>query len=387
MAEDVDGEALSTLVVNAIRKTFAVVAVKAPGFGDRRKAMLQDMAVLTGAQVVSAEVGLKLDQVGLEVLGTARRVTVTKEDTTVVDGGGAASDISDRVRQIKAEIEASDSDWDREKLQERLAKLAGGVGVIRVGAATEVELKEKKHRLEDAISATRAAVEEGIVPGGGTALVKAAHVLDGDLGLTGDEATGVGIVRRALVEPLRWIAQNAGQEGYVVVSKVADLPGNEGYNAASDTYGTSSSAASSTRSRSPAPRCRTRRPSPRCSSPPRPSWWRSRPTTTRPRTRATVTATRTARASEPSNPRLHRQPRPVPPRAGRAAVRPGPGVGAPRPVPGGCSVRVTGYGKVRIVPIPRGSRSLGGTVRSRGPCPEPVWSHSPCRSSFVARWA
>ena len=237
VAEDVDGEALSTLVVNAIRKTFNVVAVKAPGFGDRRKAMLQDMAVLTGAQVVSAEVGLKLDQVGLEVLGTARRATITKEDTTVVDGGGTASDIGDRVKQIKAEIEGSDSDWDREKLQERLAKLAGGVGVIRVGAATEVELKERKHRLEDAISATRAAVEEGIVPGGGTALVKAAKVLDGDLGLTGDEATGVSIVRRSLVEPLRWIAQNAGMEGYVVVSKVAESGPNEGFNAATGEYG------------------------------------------------------------------------------------------------------------------------------------------------------
>jgi chaperonin GroEL len=236
VAEDVDGEALSTLVVNAIRKTFPVVAVKAPGFGDRRKAMLQDIAILTGATVVSAEVGLKLDQVGLEVLGRARRVTVDKDTTTIVEGGGEASEISDRVRQIRAEIEASDSDWDREKLQERLAKLAGGVGVIRVGAATEVELKERKHRLEDAISATRAAVEEGIVAGGGTALVRAAEAI-GKLDLTGDEAVGAAVVRKALDEPLRWIAQNAGLEGYVVVHKVRDLPAGHGLNAATGEYG------------------------------------------------------------------------------------------------------------------------------------------------------
>ncbi|MDP9240044.1 MAG: chaperonin GroEL [Actinomycetota bacterium] len=237
IAEDVDGEALSTLVVNAIRKTFPSVAVKSPGFGDRRKAMLQDLAVLTGGEVVSAEVGLKLDQVGLEVLGSARRVTVTKDDTTVVDGAGDASAAADRVRQIKAEIENSDSDWDKEKLQERLAKLAGGVAVIRVGAATEVELKEKKHRLEDAVSATRAAVEEGIVPGGGTALVHAAPVLDGNLGLSGDEATGVNIVRKSLSEPLRWIASNAGLEGYVVVSKVQEMPKGHGLDAATGEYG------------------------------------------------------------------------------------------------------------------------------------------------------
>src|SRR5450759_3697728 len=236
VAEDVDGEALSTLVVNAIRKTFPVVAVKAPGFGDRRKAMLQDIAILTGATVVSAEVGLKLDQVGLEVLGRVRRVTVDKDTTTIVEGGGEASEISDRVRQIRAEIEASDSDWDREKLQERLAKLAGGVGVIRVGAATEVELKERKHRLEDAISATRAAIEEGIVAGGGTALVRAAEVID-KLDLTGDEAVGAAVVRKALDEPLRWIAQNAGLEGYVVVHKVRDLPAGQGLNAATGEYG------------------------------------------------------------------------------------------------------------------------------------------------------
>src|ERR671927_617030 len=212
VAEDVDGEALSTLVVNKIRGTFNSIAVKAPAFGDRRKAMLQDMAVLTGAQVVAPEVGLKLDQVGLDVLGSARRVVVTKDDTTIVDGAGDAAAVEGRVNQIKAEIENTDSDWDREKLQERLAKLAGGVCVIKVGAATEVELKEKKHRIEDAVSATRAAIEEGIVAGGGSALLHALSALDGDLGLIDDEATGVGIVRRAIAEPLRWIAENAGHE-------------------------------------------------------------------------------------------------------------------------------------------------------------------------------
>ena len=212
------------------------VAVKAPGFGDRRKAMLEDLAVLTGAQVVAPEVGLKLDQVGLEVLGTARRVVVTKDDTTVVDGGGEHAAVEDRVRQIRAEIENTDSDWDREKLQERLAKLAGGVCVIGVGAATEVELKERKHRIEDAVSATRAAIEEGIVPGGGSALVHAVSVLDDALGLTGDEATGVAIVRRAADEPLRWIAENGGQEGYVVVNRVREA-GSGGYNAATGEYG------------------------------------------------------------------------------------------------------------------------------------------------------
>ncbi|BEP12425.1 chaperonin GroEL [Acidothermaceae bacterium B102] len=236
IAEDVDGEALSTLVVNKIRGTFNAVAVKAPGFGDRRKAMLEDIAVLTGAQVVAPEVGLKLDQIGLEVLGTARRITVTKDDTTFVDGGGDGAAIADRVRQIKAEIENTDSDWDREKLQERLAKLSGGVCVIRVGAATEVELKERKHRLEDAISATRAAVEEGIVSGGGSALVHASAVLNDNLGLSGDEATGVAIVRKSVDEPLRWIAENAGKEGYVVVQKVRDLGFGNGYNAATDEY-------------------------------------------------------------------------------------------------------------------------------------------------------
>ncbi|RKT17443.1 chaperonin GroEL [Streptomyces sp. 1114.5] len=237
IAEDVDGEALSTLVVNKIRGTFNAVAVKAPGFGDRRKAILGDLATLTGGTVISEEVGLKLDQVGLDVLGTARRVTITKDETTVVDGAGDAEAVAGRVAQIKGEIAATDSDWDREKLQERLAKLAGGVCVIKVGAATEVELKERKHRLEDAISATRAAVEEGIVAGGGASLVHAAKVLDGGLGLSGDEATGVAVVRKALHEPLRWIAQNAGLEGYVITSKVSELEAGQGYNAATGEYG------------------------------------------------------------------------------------------------------------------------------------------------------
>jgi len=237
VAEDVEGEALSTLVVNRIRGTFTSCAVKAPAFGDRRKAILQDIAILTGAQVVSPEVGLKLDQVGLDVLGSARRIVVTKDNTTIVDGGGDSGAVEDRVSQIKREIDASDSDWDREKLQERLAKLAGGVVVIRVGGHTEVELKEKKHRIEDAVSATRAAIEEGIVSGGGTALVQAASVLEGDLGLTDDEATGVGVVRRAAAEPLRWIAENAGERGYVVVSKVAEMAPGHGLNASSSEYG------------------------------------------------------------------------------------------------------------------------------------------------------
>ncbi|MFF3007617.1 chaperonin GroEL [Kitasatospora sp. NPDC057940] len=237
IAEDVDGEALSTLVVNKIRGTFNAVAVKAPGFGDRRKAILGDLATLTGGTVISEEVGLKLDQVGVDVLGTARRVTITKDETTVVDGAGDTEAVAGRVAQIKGEIAATDSDWDREKLQERLAKLAGGVCVIKVGAATEVELKERKHRLEDAISATRAAVEEGIVAGGGASLVHAAKVLDGGLGLSGDEATGVAVVRKALHEPLRWIAQNAGLEGYVITSKVSELEIGQGYNAATGEYG------------------------------------------------------------------------------------------------------------------------------------------------------
>lgn len=236
VAEDVDGEALSTLVVNKIRGTFTSVAVKAPAFGDRRKAMLEDMAILTGGQVVAPEVGLKLDQVGLEVLGRARRVVVTKDNTTIVDGAGESSEVEARVAQLRAEIERTDSDWDREKLQERVAKLAGGVCVIKVGAATEVELKEIKHRVEDAVSATRAAIEEGIVAGGGSALIHAAKVLDGGLGLEGDEKLGVQIVAKAAVEPLRWIAENGGQPGYVITSKVAELPVGQGYNAKTDEY-------------------------------------------------------------------------------------------------------------------------------------------------------
>ena len=236
VAEDVEGEALSTLVVNKIRGTFNAVAVKAPGFGDRRKAMLQDMAVLTGGQVVAEELGVKLDQVGLDVLGQARRIVSTKDSTTIVDGAGKPEDVEARVAQIKAEIEATDSDWDREKLQERLAKLAGGVCVIKVGAHTEVELKEKKHRIEDAVSATRAAIEEGIVAGGGSALIHAAPALD-ELEVEGDEAVGVNIVRRALVEPLRWIAENAGLEGYVATAKVAEMPLGHGLNAATGSYG------------------------------------------------------------------------------------------------------------------------------------------------------
>jgi chaperonin GroEL len=235
IAEDVDGEALSTLVVNKMRGTFNVVAVKAPGFGDRRKAMLQDMAVLTGGQVVAEEVGLKLDQVGLETLGQARRIVVTKDSTTIIDGAGDHEDVTGRVNQIKQEIERTDSDWDREKLQERLAKLAGGVCVIKVGAHTEVELKEKKHRIEDAISATRAAIEEGIVAGGGSALIQAATVIDG-LDLEGDEKVGASIVRKATAEPLRWIAENAGMQGYVAVARVQELGAGMGLNAATGEY-------------------------------------------------------------------------------------------------------------------------------------------------------
>ncbi|MFY9913123.1 MAG: chaperonin GroEL, partial [Nocardioidaceae bacterium] len=237
IAEDLDGEALSTLVVNKIRGTFTAAAVKAPAFGDRRKAMLQDIATLTGAQVVTPDVGLKLDQVGLEVLGMARRVVITKDNTTIVDGNGDAAEVAGRVNQIKAEIDNTDSDWDREKLQERLAKLAGGVCVVKVGAATEVELKEKKHRIEDAVSATRAAIEEGIVAGGGSALVHAASVLSDNLGLTGDAAIGVRVVRIAIDEPLRWIAENGGDQGYVVVAKVREHGVGKGFNAATGEYG------------------------------------------------------------------------------------------------------------------------------------------------------
>ncbi len=237
IAEDIEGEALSTLVVNRMRGVFASVAVKAPGFGDRRKATLQDIAVLTGGQVISSELGMKLESVTLEDLGKARRIVVTKDATTIVDGAGDKAAVAARVSELRKEIENSDSSWDKEKLQERLAKLAGGVCVIKVGAHTEVELNEKKHRLEDAISATRAAVEEGIVVGGGAALVHAADALESDLGFTGDKAVGVRLVRKACDEPLRWIAENAGLEGYVVVAKVRAMKHNEGFNAATDVYG------------------------------------------------------------------------------------------------------------------------------------------------------
>ncbi|MEV6243145.1 chaperonin GroEL [Lentzea sp. NPDC051838] len=237
VAEDVEGEALSTLVVNAVRKTLKVVAVKAPFFGDRRKAFLDDLAVVTGGEVISAEIGLKLSETTLDQLGSARRVVVTKDDTTIVDGGGTKADIAGRAEQLRREIEATDSDWDREKLQERLAKLSGGIAVIKVGAATETELKERKHRIEDAVAATKAAVEEGIVPGGGSALVHASKVLDGGLDLTGDEATGVALVAKALSAPLFWIAANAGLEGAVVVNKVREGDWGFGINAAKLEFG------------------------------------------------------------------------------------------------------------------------------------------------------
>jgi chaperonin GroEL len=235
VAEDVEGEALATLVVNKIRGTFNVVAVKAPGFGDRRKAMLQDIATLTGAEVISEEVGLKLENVGLDLLGSARKVVVTKDDTTVIEGAGDKDAVKGRISQIKAEIDKTDSDWDREKLQERLAKLAGGVAVVKVGAATEVELKEKKHRIEDALSATRAAIEEGIVPGGGVALIRAEAALD-KIDLDGDEATGARIVRDSLSEPARLIADNAGVEGAVIVERIRTEGDSRGYDASSDEW-------------------------------------------------------------------------------------------------------------------------------------------------------
>ena len=236
IAEDVEGEALSTLVVNKIRGTFKSVAVKAPGFGDRRKAMLQDIAILTDGQVISEEVGLSLETADLPLLGRARKVVVTKDDTTIVEGAGAQTSIEGRVNQIRAELDNSDSDYDREKLQERLAKLAGGVAVIKAGAATEVELKERKHRIEDAVRNAKAAVEEGIVAGGGSALLQVAHVLDDELGLADDEATGVRIVRAALASPLKQIALNAGLEAGVVTEKVSGLPQGEGLNAATGEY-------------------------------------------------------------------------------------------------------------------------------------------------------
>ncbi|MCY3538593.1 MAG: chaperonin GroEL [Acidimicrobiia bacterium] len=236
LAEDVEGEALATLVVNKIRGTFSSLGVKAPGFGERRKAMLQDIAILTGGTVISEEVGLKLDGVALDMLGRARRVIVAKDNSTIVDGAGDESDVKARIKQIEREIENTDSDWDREKLQERLAKLAGGVAVIKVGAATEVELKEKKHRIEDAVSATRASVEEGIVAGGGVTLLRAQSVVDGVEGGSDDERTGRAIVRRALEEPIRQIADNGGYEAGVVVDRVRSGQGNDGFNAATGSY-------------------------------------------------------------------------------------------------------------------------------------------------------
>ncbi len=238
IAEDVEGEALATLVVNKIRGTFKSVAIKAPGFGERRKAMLQDIAILCGGQVISEELGIKLENVGVDMLGRARKIIVTKDETTIVEGAGSADDVKGRINQIKGELERTDSDYDREKLQERLAKLAGGVAVIKVGAATEVELKEKKHRIEDAVQSTKAAVEEGIIAGGGTALVRATAAVEKAAdALEGDERTGALIVRRALEEPVKQIAINAGYEGGVVLEKVRSLKGAEGFNAATGEYG------------------------------------------------------------------------------------------------------------------------------------------------------
>ena len=236
IAEDVDGEALPTLILNNIRGTFKSCAVKAPGFGDRRKAMLQDMAILTGAQVVSDELGLKLDSVDMSVLGTAKKVIVSKDETTIVSGGGSKEDVAARVAQIRAEIANTDSDYDREKLQERLAKLAGGVAVIKVGAATEVEAKERKHRIEDAVRNAKAAIEEGLLPGGGVALVQAAAKAQNDVKLEGDEATGAAIVFRAIEAPIKQIAENAGLSGDVVIDKVRSLPDGQGLNAATNEY-------------------------------------------------------------------------------------------------------------------------------------------------------
>ena len=237
IAEDIEGEALATLVVNKIRGTFKSAAVKAPGFGERRKAMLQDMAILTAGQVISEEVGLKLENATMDLLGTAKRIIITKDETTIIEGGGAEDDIKGRINQIKAEIDNTDSDYDREKLQERLAKLSGGVAVLKVGAATEVELKEKKHRIEDAVSTTKAAIEEGVVPGGGVALLRAqVAVMAAAATLSGDEATGARLVAKALEAPLKQIAENAGMEGGVVVEKVKNLKGNHGLNAATGVY-------------------------------------------------------------------------------------------------------------------------------------------------------
>jgi chaperonin GroEL len=237
IAEDVEGEALATLVVNTIRGIVKVAAVKAPGFGDRRKAMLEDLAMLTGGTVIAEEVGLTLEKVGLDDLGTAKRIVITKEDTTVIDGAGKAKDIESRINQVRQQIESSTSDYDREKLQERVAKLAGGVAVIKVGAATEIEMKEKKARVEDALHSTRAAVEEGVVPGGGVALLRALKALDGMKGINDDQNIGINIIRRSLQEPLRQIVNNAGGEASVVVNEVLNRKDNEGYNAATGEYG------------------------------------------------------------------------------------------------------------------------------------------------------
>ena len=237
IAEDIEGEALATLVVNKIRGTFKSVAVKAPGFGDRRKAMLQDIAILTGGQVISEEVGLKLENATMDLLGRAKKVVITKDETTIIEGSGPEADIKGRISQIKTEIDNTDSDYDREKLQERLAKLSGGVAVLKVGAATEVELKEKKHRIEDAVSTTKAAIEEGVVPGGGVALLRAQEAVEKVMAtLQGDEATGARMVARSLSAPLKQIAENAGMEGGVVVEKVKSMKGNEGFNAANGEY-------------------------------------------------------------------------------------------------------------------------------------------------------
>jgi chaperonin GroEL len=236
VAEDVEGEALATLVVNKLRGTFTAVAVKAPGFGDRRKAMLEDMSILTGGQVISEDLGLKLDQTKVEQLGRARRVTVTKDNTTIVEGAGKPEAIQARIKAIKAQVEETTSDFDKEKLQERLAKLAGGVAVIKVGAPTEVEQKEKKHRIEDALSATKAAVEEGIVAGGGTVLLNAQKKLDGGLGLKDDQATGVNIVRKSLEEPVRQICLNAGKEGSVIIEEIRKGKSGMGYDALNDKF-------------------------------------------------------------------------------------------------------------------------------------------------------
>jgi len=236
VAEDVDGEALATLVVNKLRGTLQAAAVKAPGFGDRRKAMLEDIAILTGGRAITEDLGIKLENIKVEDLGRAKKVTIDKDNTTIVEGEGTSAAIEGRVKQIRAQVEDTSSDYDREKLQERLAKLVGGVAVIKVGAATETEMKEKKARVEDAMHATKAAVEEGIVPGGGVALVRAARALD-KLKLGGDQQVGVEIIRRAIEEPMRWIATNAGKEGSIVVAKVKEMKSDdEGYNAGSDTY-------------------------------------------------------------------------------------------------------------------------------------------------------